>query len=163
MELSFTKPIRDYEGKDETDPFAGFFEEGSGLDEILHTIKVAATDDDIKGISLTTSFLLAGYAQTQEIRKELQAFKASGKFVMAYSDFYTQKDYYLASVADEVYLNPQGAMDFKGLASEVLYLKGLQEKTGVKMEVIRHGKYKSAVEPYLSDTMSEENRSQIKE
>ena len=163
LELSFTKPVRDYEGKDDTDPFAGFFEEGTGLDEILHTIKVAATDDDIKGISLTTGFLLAGYAQTQEIRKELQAFKDAGKFVMSFSDFYTQKDYYLASVADELYLNPQGAMDFKGLASEVLYLKGLQEKTGVKMEVIRHGKYKSAVEPYLSETMSEENRSQIKE
>ncbi len=163
LELSFIKPIRDYEGKDETDPFASFFEEGTGLDEIVHAIKVATSDDDIKGISLTTGFLLAGYAQTQEIRKELQAFKASGKFVMSYSDFYTQKDYYLASVADEVYLNPQGAMDFKGLASEVLYLKGLQEKTGVKMEVVRHGKYKSAVEPYLSETMSDENRSQIKE
>jgi len=163
LELSFTKPIRDYEGKDDTDPFAGFFEEGTGLDEVLHTIRVASEDDKIKGISLTTSFLLAGYAQTQEIRKELQAFKEAGKFITSYSDFYTQKDYYLASVADELYLNPQGAMDFKGLASEVLYLKGLQEKTGVKMEVIRHGKYKSAVEPYLSQTMSDENRAQIKE
>ena len=76
--------------------------------------------------------------------------------------FYTQKDYYLASVADELYLNPVGGMDFKGLATEVLYFKDLQEKAGVKMEVIRHGKYKSAVEPYLSNTMSPENREQIK-
>ncbi|WP_350285012.1 signal peptide peptidase SppA [uncultured Croceitalea sp.] len=163
LELSFTAPIRDYEGKDDNAPFAGLFEEGMGLDEILHAIRVAADDKKIEGISINTSFLLSGFAQTQEMRKALEDFKATGKFIYGYSDFYTQKDYYLASVADEIYLNPQGAMDFKGLASEVLYLKDIQEKTGVKMEVIRHGKYKSAVEPYLSDTMSDENRSQIKE
>ncbi|WP_350290378.1 signal peptide peptidase SppA [uncultured Croceitalea sp.] len=163
LELSLNQPIRDYEGKDATDPFAGLFEEGEGLDEILHTIAVAKNDDKIKGISMTTSFLQAGLAQTQEIRTALQDFKADGKFIYAHSDFYTQKVYYLTSVADKMYLNPQGAMDFKGLASEVLYYKDLQEKTGIKMEVIRHGKYKSAVEPYLSNTMSEANRSQIKE
>lgn len=163
LELSLNQPIRDYEGKDASDPFAGLFEEGQGLDEILHTIAVAKNDDKIKGISMTTSFLQAGLAQTQEIRAALANFKADGKFIYAHSDFYTQKVYYLTSVADKMYLNPQGAMDFKGLASEVLYYKDLQEKTGIKMEVIRHGKYKSAVEPYLSNTMSEANRSQIKE
>lgn len=163
IELSLNQPIRDYEGKDASDPFAGLFEEGQGLDEILHTIAVAKNDDKIKGISMTTSFLQAGLAQTQEIRAALADFKADGKFIYAHSDFYTQKVYYLTSVADKLYLNPQGAMDFKGLASEVLYYKDLQEKTGIKMEVIRHGKYKSAVEPYLSNTMSEANRSQIKE
>lgn len=163
LELSFTEPISDYLGKNADDPFGSLFEEGQGLDEILHAIAIAQNDSEIKGISINTSFLQAGFAQTQEIRRALEEFKSSGKFVYSYSDFYTQKDYYLASVADEMYLNPQGALDFKGLASEVLYYKDLQEKSGVKMEVIRHGKYKSAVEPFLSNTMSDENRSQIKE
>ena len=163
LELSLNQPIRDYEGKDEADPFAALFEEGQGLDEILHTIEVAKNDDKIKGISMTTGFLQAGMAQTQEIRRALSDFKSEGKFIYSHADFYTQKNYYLASTADKLYLNPQGAMDFKGLASEVLYYKDLQEKTGIKMEVIRHGKYKSAVEPYLSNEMSDANRSQIKE
>nr|WP_299000645.1 signal peptide peptidase SppA [uncultured Allomuricauda sp.] len=163
LELSFVEPIEDYVGRDQEDPFGGLWEEGIGLDVILHAIEEAGKDENIKGISLTTSFLQAGLAQTQEIRKALLDFKLSGKFIFAHSDFFTQKDYYLASVANKVYLNPVGAMDFKGLASEVLYFKELQEKSGVKMEVIRHGKYKSAVEPYLSDEMSEENRTQIRE
>ncbi len=163
LEISFTEPIRDYLGKDETDPFGGYWNDEAGLDEIIHAIKVAGGDEKIKGISLTTSFVQAGLAQVQEIRKALKDFKATGKFIYAHSDFFTQKDYYLASVADELYLNPVGGMDFKGLSTEVLYFKDLQEKTGIKMEVIRHGKYKSAVEPYLSDTMSPENREQIQE
>ncbi|KPM32479.1 Protease IV [Croceitalea dokdonensis DOKDO 023] len=164
LELSFKTPIRDYEGTDDTDPFATLFAEaGMGLDDILHAIQVASNDDNIKGISIKNSFLLAGYAQAQELRRALQTFKDNGKFIYAYADFYTQKDYYLASVADSIYVNPQGAMDFKGLSSEVLYLKDLQEKTGIKIEVIRHGKYKSAVEPYIADSMSDENRAQIKE
>lgn len=163
LELSFVGPILDYTGKDETDPFAAFSGEELGLDEILHAIKVAKNDDNIEGISITTGYLMAGVAQTQEIRKALLDFKSSGKFVMAHSDVYAQRDYYLASAADEVYINPVGVLDFKGLATEVLFYKELQEKSGIKMEVIRHGKYKSAVEPFLSDTMSEENRTQIKE
>lgn len=163
LELRFMAPIMDYTGKDENSPFAGLWDEEMGLDEIIHAIKVAKEDANIRGISLTTSFLQAGVAQTREIREALLDFKSSGKFVMAHSDFYTQKDYYLASVADEVYLNPVGALDFKGLSTEILYYKDFQEKTGVKMEVIRHGKYKSAVEPFLSNTMSAENRLQIKE
>jgi protease-4 len=163
LELRFMAPIIDYTGKDENSPFAGLWDEELGLDEIIHAIKVAKEDANIRGISLTTSFLQAGVAQTREIREALLDFKSSGKFVMAHSDFYTQKDYYLASVADEVYLNPVGTLDFKGLSTEILYYKDFQEKTGIKMEVIRHGKYKSAVEPFLSNTMSAENRLQIKE
>ncbi|MEM8929420.1 MAG: signal peptide peptidase SppA, partial [Bacteroidota bacterium] len=126
-------------------------------------IKVAKTDNRIQGISLKNNSPFTGLAQTQELRKALQDFKKSGKKIYSLSDYYSQKDYYLASVADQVFINPQGLMDFKGLSSEVLYYKDLQEKSGIKMEVIRHGKYKSAVEPFLSDTMSEENRIQIKE
>ena len=163
LELRFVAPILDYTGKDDTDPFAALWTEELGLDEILHAIEVAKDDDNIQGISLTTGFLQAGVAQTREIRKALIDFKSSGKFVMAHADVYAQRDYYLATAADEVYLNPVGVVDFKGLATEVLFYKELQEKSGIKMEVIRHGKYKSAVEPFLSDTMSDENRTQIKE
>ncbi|MEM6894577.1 MAG: signal peptide peptidase SppA [Bacteroidota bacterium] len=161
LELSFSEPISDYVGRDEADPFGGLFTEGNGLDDILHTIAIAADDDRIKALSLTTSFIQAGLAQTQEIREALEEFQLKGKGIYAYSDYFTQKDYYLASVADSIYLNPVGGMDFRGLATEILYLKELQEKTGVKIEVIRHGKYKSAVEPYLYDAMSAENREQI--
>jgi len=163
LELSIPKPINDYVGKNADDPFGGLFDEAVGLDEILHAIAIAKEDDKISGISINNSFLLAGWSQTQAIRKALNNFKESGKFIYAYSDFYVQKDYYMASVADSIFINPVGAMDFKGLSTEILFYKELQEKTGVKMEVIRHGKYKSAVEPYIADEMSEANREQIKE
>ena len=163
LELKTPYPIKDYSGVDNSAPFAGLFSQEQGLDDILHAIEVAKEDDKIEGISINSNYLMAGIAQTQAIRAALEDFKESGKFIYAYGDFYTQKDYYLGSVADSVYLNPVGIMDFKGLSAEVLYFKALQEKTGVKMEVVRHGKYKSAVEPFLSDEMSEENRTQIKE
>ena len=163
LELQLQQPISDYVGNNELDPFTGIFEQSQGLDEILHALEVAKNDDDVKGISINNNFIMAGLAQTQAIRKALRAFKESGKFIYAYSDFYMQKDYYLASVADSVFMNPVGALDFRGLSTEVLFFKDLQEKTGVKMEVIRHGKYKSAVEPFLSNEMSEANRTQLKE
>ncbi|WP_027078286.1 signal peptide peptidase SppA [Maribacter antarcticus] len=163
LELQLQRPIADYTGSDELNPFAGIFESPQDLDEILHAITVAKDDERIKGISLNNNFMLAGLAQTQAIRKALVEFKSTGKFIYTYGDFYTQKDYYLASVADSIFINPVGVLDFKGLSSEVLFYKDLQEKTGVKMEVIRHGKYKSAVEPYLENEMSEANREQIKE
>jgi protease-4 len=163
LELQLQRPIADYTGSDELNPFAGIFESPQGLDEILHAITVAKDDERIKGISLNNNFILAGLAQTQAIRKVLVEFKSTGKFIYTYGDFYSQKDYYLASVADSMFMNPVGVLDFKGLSSEVLFYKDLQEKTGVKMEVIRHGKYKSAVEPYLENEMSDANRKQIKE
>ncbi|MDE3741506.1 signal peptide peptidase SppA [Maribacter polysaccharolyticus] len=163
LELQLQQPVNDYVGDNESDPFAGFLGKAQGLDEILHAIAVAKTDPDIKGISINNNFLLTGLAQTQELRKALSDFKESGKFIYSYADYYMQKDYYLATVADSIFLNPVGGMDFKGLSSEVLFYKDLQEKTGVKMEVIRHGKYKSAVEPFLANEMSDANRTQIKE
>ncbi len=163
LELQLQRPLADYTGTSEVNPFSGIFEEPQGLDEILHAISVAKDDDRIQGISINNNFIIAGLAQTQTIRRVLNEFKESGKFIYTYGDFYTQKDYYLASVADSIFLNPVGVLDFKGLSSEVLYYKDLQEKTGIKMEVIRHGKYKSAVEPYLENEMSEANRTQIKE
>ena len=163
LEIQLQTPINDYVGMDESNPFAGLFNVNQGLDEILHAINVAKEDNKIKGISLNNNVIMAGLSQTQAIRDALTDFAESGKFIYAYGDFYTQKDYYLASVANEVYLNPVGALDFKGLSTEVLFFKDLQEKSGIKMEVIRHGKYKSAVEPFLANEMSEANRTQIKE
>lgn len=163
LELQLQLPISDYVGASTDDPFASFYTESQGLDEILNAIVVAKDDEDIKGISINNNFIMAGLAQTQAIRAALQDFKGSGKFIYTYGDFYMQKDYYLASVADSIFINPVGILDFRGLASEVLFYKDLQEKTGIKMEVIRHGKYKSAVEPYLANEMSEANRTQIKE
>ncbi|MBC6999690.1 signal peptide peptidase SppA [Cytophaga sp. FL35] len=164
LELQLQQPISDYVGDNALDPFAGaLFEQNQGLDEILQAIAVAKDDEDIKGISINNNFIMAGLAQTQAIRRALKEFKESGKFVYTYGDFYMQKDYYLASVADSIFLNPVGVLDFRGLSSEVLFFKDLQEKTGVKMEVIRHGKYKSAVEPFIANEMSEANRTQIKE
>lgn len=163
LEIQLQTPINDYVGMDDSNPFAGLFNLNQGLDDILHAIRVAKEDHKIKGISLNNNVLMAGLSQTQAIRNALMEFETSGKFIYAFGDFYTQKDYYLASVANEVSLNPVGALDFKGLSTEVLFFKDLQEKTGVKMEVIRHGKYKSAVEPFLANEMSDANRTQIKE
>jgi protease-4 len=163
LEIQIQNPVVDYVGTDTTDPFAGLFQQSQGLDEIIHAINVAKNDDKIKGISINNNLVMAGLSQTQAIRRALEDFKTGGKFVYAYADLYTQKDYYLASVSDSLFLNKVGMMDFRGLSSEVLFYKDLQEKTGIKIEVIRHGKYKSAVEPFLANEMSDANRTQIKE
>ncbi len=163
LELQLTAPIQDYTGNNDADPFNSVFGFSEGLDGILHAIAVAKEDEDIRGISLNNNFIMAGLAQTQAIRDALDDFKKEGKFVYAFADFFMQKDYYLASVADSVFLNPVGGVDFKGLSSEVLFFKDFEDKTGIKMEVIRHGKYKSAVEPFIANEMSEANRKQIKE
>jgi protease-4 len=161
--LDLTKEVKDYAPKSE-DPIAeiiGANNERLGLDAILNALENAKTDEKIKGISIKGMNINAGFAQTQAIRQKLEEFKESGKFVMAYADVYSQKGYYLSSVADSVFVNPFGEIDFSGLTSEVLFFKDLEDKSGVKMEVIRHGKYKSAVEPYLYNEMSDENREQI--
>jgi protease-4 len=161
LKLDFPYPIKEHSGFDPEDPFSFFYDPSMGLDEITKAITVAKTDDRIAGVSISNPFLMAGIAQTKALRDALLDFKESGKFVYAYADLYMQKDYYLSSVADSVFLNPMGSIDFKGLAAEVLYYADLQDKSGLKMEVVRHGKYKSAVEPFLSNEMSPENREQI--
>ncbi|MGS2762221.1 signal peptide peptidase SppA [Sinomicrobium sp. M5D2P9] len=163
LEIGIDQPLRDYGGKFDFTDFGMKYEKYDGLNHILEAIEQAKTDTKIKGISISSSYLPAGMAQTKAIRNALNDFKSSGKFVYAYGDFYSQKDYYLASVADSVFVNPVGDIDFKGLSTEVLFFKDLQEKSGIKLEVIRHGKYKSAVEPFLDNKMSAENRHQISE
>jgi len=132
-----------------------------GLDDILKSIHNAQLDDKIKGIFLDVFIIQGGWAQVEEIRNALLAFKESGKFIYAYAEMYTQKAYCLASVADKIYLNPEGYLEFNGLSANVMYLKGALDKLEIKPHVIRHGKYKSAAEPFMSETMSEENRLQL--
>lgn len=163
LELNLEKVTHDYGGKFnyEDMPFLNEKGTGEGLTDVLNAIDAAATDDKIKGISILNNQLNLGIAQTKALRDELEKFKKSGKFVLAYGNVISQKEYYLNSVATKLYLNPVGDLDFKGLSTEILYFKDFQDKTGLKMEVIRHGKYKSAVEPFLASEMSPENREQI--
>ncbi|QNS40401.1 signal peptide peptidase SppA [Chryseobacterium manosquense] len=129
--------------------------------EMLEAIKKAKSDDKIKGISIETDGIIAGMTQLDDIRNALEDFKKSGKFVYAYGNSVSQSAYYLGSVADQYFLNPSGGIELKGMTTEVLYMKSFAEKYGIGMEVIRHGKYKSAVEPFLRDDMSPENKEQI--
>jgi protease-4 len=163
LEIKLETLVKDYAPKsnDPFDEFFGFNDEKIGLNTIINAIENAKYDEKVKGISITTLGVNAGIAQTQAIRNKLLEFKESGKFIKAYADIYDQKSYYFSSVADSIFLNPVGTIDFKGLSSEVLFFKDLEDKSGVKMEVIRHGKYKSAVEPFLQNKMSDNNREQI--
>lgn len=131
-----------------------------GLNDLLANIKKAARDENISGIHLESGLLMAGYATIEEIRNALLEFKKSGKFIYSFAPVYTQKAYYLASVADKVYLPPMGMLEFNGIHSQNVYFKGMLEKVGVDMQIVRHGKFKSAVEPFMLDKMSDASRLQ---
>jgi len=161
IKLDLERVSNDYGGSIYIEDFDYKETNHDGLINVLQAIDYAKTDAKIKGISIENNLSLLGLTQRKSIAEKLEEFKKTGKFVVAYADNYSQGEYYLASIADTVYLNPMGSVDFKGLASEILYMKDLQEKTGIEMEVIRHGKYKSAVEPFLQQTMSDENREQM--
>ncbi len=163
IELDLAKVTNDYGGKFNYKdmPFLNDKAKKEGLTDVLKAIEAASKDEKIEGISILNNPLNLGVAQTKALRDELEKFKKSGKFVVAYSNVMSQKEYYLNSVATKVFLNPVGELDFKGLSSSIIYMKDFQDKSGIKMEVIRHGKYKSAVEPFLTNTMSPENREQI--
>jgi protease-4 len=161
IELDLSKVSLDYAGKTSYKDFNYFEADHDGVTDILNAIEVAKNDDKIKGISILNNQSQLGLAQMKSVRDKLEEFKKTGKFIYAYANYYSQGEYYLNSVANKVYLNPVGVVDFKGLSAEILYLKELQEKSGVKFEVIRHGKYKSAVEPFLAQEMSPENREQM--
>jgi protease-4 len=162
IELDIKDVRNDYGGKFTSTKMAFLNSEpNDGLIDVLNALDAAKTDKRIKGITLTNSTSMLGMAQMKTLRDKLEDFKKSGKFVVAYGDVYTQADYYLNSVADTLYLNPAGDMELKGLSSELMFFKDFQEKTGITMEVIRHGKYKSAVEPFIANEMSPENREQV--
>ncbi len=132
-----------------------------GLNDILNNIHKAKEDSKIKGIYIEPSIIPAGLATLEEIRNAILDFKESGKFVICYSDYYSQSSYYLATTADKIYMNPEGLLPLVGMRAQLLFFKGTLDKLGVKPEIIRHGKFKSAVEPLMYDQMSDENREQI--
>ncbi len=132
-----------------------------GLNDIVSRIKAAKTDGNIKGIYLNVAGAGTGFATLKAIREALVDFKTSDKFIIAYSDGMTQKGYYLNAVADEIYLHPQGSLDFRGLASTVMFFKEALDKVGVEMQVLKVGTYKSAVEPFIMNSMSDANREQV--
>ncbi len=133
-----------------------------GLDEILSNIKKAKDNPNIVGIRLNCGPMSAGYASLKEIRDALLDFKnETGKFVIAYSDNYTQKMYYLASVADEILLNPIGTIAFHGISSTTMFYKNMLDKLGIEMQIVKVGEFKSAVEPFINTKMSPENREQV--
>jgi len=131
-----------------------------GLNDMLDCIRKAKTDHNILGIYLNPKDIQAGMASVEEIRSALKDFKTSGKFIYAYGEYLSQKAYYLVTVADSLVLNPQGSVDFRGLGGERTFFKKGLEKLGVEMQIVRHGKFKAAVEPFLLDKMSPENRLQ---
>jgi len=133
-----------------------------GLDQILTAIKNAEENDNVKGIYIEAGTLASATpAAVQEIRKQLEAFKKSGKFILAYGETYTLGSYYISSVADSLVINPQGMIDWRGMAMQTTYYKDILDKIGVKMQVVKVGTYKSAVEPYLLNEMSDANREQL--
>ena len=134
-----------------------------GLAQLRQSIANAKTDSKIKGILLSVSYPLAGYSVIEEIRQSLTDFRSEGKWVVAYSEVMTEPAYYLASAADKVYLNPEGEMEFNGLAIEISFFKRLFDKLDIKPEIFRVGEYKSAVEPFMLEKMSDANRLQLTE
>lgn len=134
--------------------------ENPGLNEIVKAIQKAKDDPNIDGIYLSASTVMAGMSSVQEIRTALEDFKDSGKFIVAYATAYDQKAYYLASVANPIYLHPEGFILFSGLQGQVTFFKGALEKLGVDMQIIRHGQFKSAVEPFILDKMSDASKKQ---
>ena len=163
LHVSFANPILERTVKNPLNnlEFIGYENNGVGLNDILAGIEKASTDINIKGIYLDVSSLSTGYASIEEIRNALIEFKKTGKFIIAYSEVYTQGAYYLASIADKIYLNPEGMIDFRGLSSEISFFKKALDKLEIDVQVIKVGTYKSAVEPFILEKMSDPNRKQV--
>ncbi|SDF05889.1 protease-4 [Mucilaginibacter pineti] len=164
MHMAFTTPITE---RTPNNPLAGLSflglnsEKSIGLNDILANIKKAKKDGNIKGIFLDESYMSSGQATTEEIRNALIDFKKSKKFVIAYSEVYTQGFYYLATAADKVYINPKGIFEFTGFSSQTTFLKGALDKLGIEAQIIKVGTFKSAVEPLVLTKMSDPNRLQV--
>ena len=164
LHLELTTEIVDRGGRNPFDSFdfmSFSLSKSIGLNELLDQISRAKEDDNIKGIFLDISIIPAGWSTLHEVRQALDDFKESGKFVISYGEFYMQNAYYLGSVADEMYLHPEGAIDFRGINSELIFLKNMLDRLGIDPQVIRHGEFKSAGEPLFREDMSKENREQI--
>ena len=164
LHLTLDQPIMDRSNKNPMENFDfGSFKPTTqlGLNDIIENLDKAKNDPNIDGIYLDLTVIPTGIATIEEIRNALIKFKESGKFILAYADVYTQTTYYMASVADKVYLNPEGEFAFIGMRSEIMFFKEAMEKLGLEPQIIRHGKFKSAVEPFMYTKMSDENREQI--
>jgi len=163
LHLNLNGPIIERSGTNPLDEFMESFSDDpktEGLNQILANIDKASKDKNISGILLEAGMINTGYATVEEIRNALIQFRKSGKFIYSYASIYTQKAYYLASVADKVYLTPGGMIEFKGIYSQHVYFKGALDKLGVEVQVFKVGKYKSAVEPFITDKMSDAAREQ---
>ena len=161
LQLDFSGSISDRES---TNYMSGLFigsDKSAGLDDILKAIKTAKENDKICGIYIKSGILATGYANLEPIRKALVDFKESGKFVVAYGDYFTQEAYYASAMADKIILNPQGMFMLSGITATMPFLKGTFDKLGIKQEVFRVGTFKSAVEPYTETKMSDANREQV--
>lgn len=159
LELNLNGSLAD---RAESNPFGKILgnPESLGLDDILDAIKKAKEDDEIKGIYLKAEHLNGGFGNLDPIRDALLDFKSTGKFIVAYGDYYLQNSYYIASVADKVILNPKGTFDFRGISANITFSKNLYDKLGIKYQVFKVGTFKSAVEPVIQDKMSVANREQ---
>ena len=158
--LDFSKPISE---RKSDNPFQSFdFSEGEklSLDMVLMNLRKAKSDTAIKGLYLKMGGGEGGFATLEEIRNAILDFKKAGKFIVAYGEVFNQKSYFLASAADKIFMNPQGGMELKGLSAQIMFFKSALEKLNVEVQVFRHGKFKSAVEPFFLDKMSENNRAQ---
>lgn len=162
LRIDFSGVVEDrYESSPLLDRLMGESQTVIPLNDLVNAIERSASDDNIEGIYLECNGASAGLAQIEAIRTAIERFKESGKWVIAYSDAFTQGNYYLAASADSVFLNPSGMVDIHGLSSTVLYFKDLLDKVGVRMQVVKVGTYKSAVEPFILNGMSEANREQL--
>ncbi len=163
LHLGLDKIVPEHTNNVEISPFDFQTEKVLGLHDVLRTLEMAEKDPNIKGIFLEADNLnVSGIAMTEALRDGLLQFRESGKFVLAYSKYYSQGSYYLASAADEVYLNPMGMVDFRGFAAMVPFFKNMLDKIGVDMQIFYAGKFKSATEPFRLTKMSEENRLQTR-
>jgi protease-4 len=164
LHLNFNTQITD---KEPSNPFEGFDfttlnpANSTGIKTVLDNIAKAKVDENIDGIFLDLSSLDIELANIEEIRNALLDFKESKKFIVSYADYYTHGSYFLASVSDKIYLNPVGEVQFVGLAAQVIFFKKALDKFGIEPIILRHGKFKSAVEPYMLDKMSEANKEQL--
>lgn len=164
LELKLDRPITE---RDPQDPLSelgfsfGGFSSTDGLDQIKAAIRKAKTDDNIEGIFLNMRFVDGGMAKLEEIRNELIDFKKSGKFIVSYTDLSQEKAYYLASVADKIYVNPLATVEFNGMSSEVYFFKGTLDKLDIKPQIFKVGEFKSAVEPFFLEKMSDPARMQM--
>ena len=164
LRIKFDGAISDREAINPFEEFGGMSpfgeDNGLGLNTLLKKIEDAKTNEKIKGIYLSFRNLESGFANLDELRNALLDFKKSGKFIYSYAEYFSQKEYYLASVSDKVYLNPQGMFDWRGLQMGLMFFKKTLENLDIEVEIFRHGKFKSAVEPFMLDKMSAANRYQ---